>query len=354
MPADDPALDRLSYAAIVATRNRAEALALSLPLLLAQSRLPAEVVVVDSSDDPAPVAAVVEATAKTAPRPVRLVRAKPGLTHQRNVGLSETTAPIVLFPDDDSLLYPDAAERILETYERDREGRLSAIGGREADRPPQGIDQSAAPAEPPPGPGGRLIRAIRLWVDRRLTGASPFEHLGRTLNARHRPPDWLAAANCLPVAYVTGFRMSFRRSALLGFDETLERYAWFEDIDAHLGAMRTGLVVAHLDALVHHHRFPGPRGDGRTIGRWAVLNRAYVAMKHVRANPEVFPAPGREAWRIRLHGAIRVAGYLPGVRSAWGRARLRGALEGWMRVGPLLRADAKALAAAYARASAPR
>lgn len=343
--------DRLSYAAIVATRNRAEALALALPLLLGQTRPPAEVVVVDSSDDPAPVAQAVAAAAAGQGVPVRLVRCAPGLTRQRNVGLAETTAPVLVFPDDDSLFYPDAAERILAVYERDRAGLIAAVGGREVLEPPPGVETGRAPGEASLGPIARRLVPLRLWLDARLTGASPFERIGRRLNAARPAPHWLDDMRCVPVAYVTGFRMSFRRSALEGFDETLGRYAWFEDIDAHFGAMRRGLVVACLGARVFHHRFPGARGDGGSIGRWAVLNRAYVAMKHVRRNGDAFPSPGREAWRVRLHGALRVLGYLPGARTGWGRARLLGAAAGWWRMGPLLRAGAEDLAQAYRTAA---
>ena len=50
---------RLTYDAVIATRHRIEALKLSIPLLLAQSRPPARLIVIDSSDDHAPVAKTV-------------------------------------------------------------------------------------------------------------------------------------------------------------------------------------------------------------------------------------------------------------------------------------------------------
>ena len=47
----------LGFDIVLATRNRPEALALSIPLMLSQSRQPGRLIVIDSSNDHAPVAA---------------------------------------------------------------------------------------------------------------------------------------------------------------------------------------------------------------------------------------------------------------------------------------------------------
>jgi hypothetical protein len=44
---------------VIATRNRPEALALTIPLILGQSRQPEKLIVIDSSNDHGPVADVV-------------------------------------------------------------------------------------------------------------------------------------------------------------------------------------------------------------------------------------------------------------------------------------------------------
>jgi len=346
LPGPGPAL---AWDAVVATRNRAEVLALSLPLLARQTRPPAGIVVVDSSDDPAPVARVVEAVAAQAAMPVRLIRSDAGLTHQRNAGLAATASPVVVFPDDDSLFYPDAAERILAVYERDREGRIAAVGGREARRPPAGTDLSAShrPA-PRPGPVARAIGFARGWLKRWLTPIHPIGATASGLMSAHRPPRWLWAAGAVPVAYNTGFRMSFRRAALgEGFDETLTRYAWYEDCDAHFAALRHGLTVAALDALVHHHRVPGWRGDPYAVGLWSVLNRGYVAMKHVRANPQIFRRPGLLGLSLRLYAVGRMLAYLAMTRDRFGWRRFLGAATAARRAGALASAPGDALAARY-------
>jgi hypothetical protein len=46
---------------------------------------------------------------------------------QRNQGLKLTTSEIVFFFDDDSLMYPDCAEQIMNIYEADTQGRIVGI-----------------------------------------------------------------------------------------------------------------------------------------------------------------------------------------------------------------------------------
>ncbi len=334
-----------AYDVVMATRNRPEAVRLSLPLILGQSHPPRRVVLVDSSDDPAPIEAIAGAAAR-AGAPVDLHRSAPGLTRQRNLGLAALdaagdSAEIVLFPDDDSLLYPDAAAKMMAVYARGPE--VAAVGAAEAAAPPGGVDLAGSYAAPARGRLAAAALRARKRIVRGAAAANPFLAVGARLNAVHPRPGWLAEERAVPVAYLTGFRMSFRRAALAGapglapgFDEALERYAWFEDVDASFAAMRHGLVLGAEGALIHHHRFPGRRGDGRAIGLWAMLNRAYVVMKHVRAAPEVFPNPGREAMRLRLYLAGRAAAYGAMARDRWGIARARGAAAGLARAGRLL------------------
>lgn len=335
----------LSYDVVIATRNRPGLLALSLPLILAQTRPPTRVVVVDGSDDPAPVADLLARHAG-GPVPVERLGSPPGLTRQRNAGLARTGADIVLFPDDDSLLYPDAAAEIMAAYERDAEGAVAAVCAAEAERPPPGALPDGAGAAA--GGWRRAAGRLRQRLVRAGAAGNPFLTIGDRLNARHRTPDWLAEQAAVAVPYMTGFRMSFRRSALAaGFDETLARYGWFEDIDASFSAMRHGLVIGANRALIYHHRVAGPRGAGRTVGLWAVLNRGYVAMKHVRANPDVFPDPAREALRLRAFCLGRLAAYGLGATSPFGRARLAGAAAGFRRLGGLVSAPGDTLADRY-------
>ena len=94
---------RVDFDVVIATRNRPQALALSIPLILGQSRQPRKLIVIDSSDDHAPVAeAVAKMTARWNGRVV-VEHSAPGLPRQRNRGIAHVEAEAVIFPDDDSL-----------------------------------------------------------------------------------------------------------------------------------------------------------------------------------------------------------------------------------------------------------
>ena len=346
---------QLTYDVVMATRNRPEAVALSLPLLLKQTRLPEQILIVDSSDDPAPIRALAEAAAATAPLPVIYLRAAAGLTHQRNVGLAQCRADVVIFPDDDSLLYSDAAAEIMAIYERDTGRVIAGVAARPVDHAPPETDGDLGAYEAEAvGPLRAALRRVRQEIKEASGFANPFVATGRALSAQYRAPDWLVAADVTVVPYMTGFRMSFRRSviAATGFDEVLRRYGWFEDIDASYSALRQGLVVTAEKARLYHHRVASARANGHRMGLWAILNRTYVVMKHVRANPQVFRHPGRDVARLGTYCRLRALAYAAMARDAYGRDRAKGARDGLGALSPLTGAAPDALAETYRRLEA--
>ena len=130
------------YDVVIATRNRVDALALSLPLILGQRPAPREVIVVDASDDSSRVQEVLQQLDVNVTTPIRVLRSASGLPLQRNIGLEAVGAPVVFFPDDDALWHPDFARRVLEVYARDTEERVGGVGGMEVEALPR---LSAAP-----------------------------------------------------------------------------------------------------------------------------------------------------------------------------------------------------------------
>lgn len=352
------ASDSIGYDAVIATRNRPEALALTIPRLLAQSVPPAALIVVDSSDDPAPVAAAVKHAVGDWPGRLVVEHARPGLPHQRNRGLAHVTAPVVFFPDDDSILLPGAAEEIMAVYARDAEGRIAAVCAAEAHTPPGDI---AAAGYDMTGSHRReaRLRGLRNSLEKRITALKPAHFLGRQLNARHDPPDWLAELDVVPVEYMTGFRMTFRTAAIRasGFDEALGGYALDEDIDASFSAMRHGLVVGARRARIYHHRFPSGRGDGARLGRMEILNRVYVGRKHAAQDGLPEGTKARVGRLLRSFVLLKFLAALAGAGSPFGRARIAGAWSALRAAGPLWRAApdtlAETYAAAFARATRP-
>ncbi len=322
-------MTKLSYDTIIATRNRPEALLLSLPCLLAQSPPPDQVIVVDSSDDHAAVVSAVETATSGWEGRVIVKCTKPGLPHQRNVGLALVQAPVVLFLDDDSILYPNAAAAMLAVYERDEIGSVSGVCAAEAMVPPDGFPGAMSAVAPHHLREARWRRGRNL-VERWLPVLKPSIYLGRWLNGRHPPLPWLGGMVARPVEYMTGFRMSFRTKAIwpTGFDETLEGYALDEDVDASFTAMRSGLVVGTDRARIYHHRAPSGRADPQALGRMEVLNRAYVLLKHA-GGPCGSRLLARRVWRMHLwFTVLKLALTAPKAGQKAERDRLRGAWKG--------------------------
>jgi glycosyltransferase involved in cell wall biosynthesis len=288
---------RLDFDVVIATRNRPEALALSIPLILGQSRQPRKLIVIDSSDDHAAVArTVAEATAGWGGT-VLVEHTGRGAAFQRNRGLDHVESEVVFFPDDDSLFHPGTSEAIMRAYELDTEGRIAGVCAADALDPPPGVLAAARYDMTSAHKLRGRIMPYRNRLERRLRALNPSLYLGEVLKSRFQPLAWFAAENCVLVELMTGYRMSFRTEVIRAnpFDENLKFYSVVEDLDASLAAMRHGCLVGARNARIYHHKFPSGRGDPYYLGVVRILNRSYVVLKQVHDSG----LPAAEAERVR-------------------------------------------------------
>lgn len=338
-----------TYSTVIATRNRPEALALSLPLHLAQSRLPERIIVVDGSDDPSANAALVARVAATSPIPLSHQPSPPGASLQRNAGIDQVTSDVTFLPDDDSLVLPGALDAMMRIYDRDAAGRIGGVAATETRRRPSDPGARAAPEAAPAYRMRRsdrlkaLIAPTRARIEDRLV-PDPMKLAAHRLMARLPAPEpWLAEEDAARVEWMTGFRMSFRTPVIraVGFNEGLGRYALFEDVDAGLGVLRTHALVTTSRALIYHHKAPEDRAGGRQLGALHVLNRAYVTLRHA-------PLDGRLRAAILRHARYKALQYRlePG---DFGRDRFAGAQAAIAALPELMAAAPGALDAAYLR-----
>ena len=269
-----------SVAIVIATFRRPDALREVVTGVLAQAPDDAEIVVVDQSEPPSPQ-----------PSRVRVLTRKPGLPAARNSGIAATTAPIVLFLDDDVRLHPGCIAAHLAAY---RDPTVGGVVGRIVER---SLRPNARTTTNRVDPGGRIVT--------RLDGPLPVE------------VDTLKGAN-----------MSFRRAALVDagpFDERYGGTALLEDADLSTRVRAEGWRLVYApDAAVDHLHLPVGgvrRADRVETERWRFRNTGYFVRRHRgrRAAPRL----------VATFGAIAVA---RAVR--WGRpdlvTRLLAALaEGW-------------------------
>lgn len=235
---------------MLATLERADDLARLLRQLVLQAPQASQIVVVDQSGPEAlaRTAAQIEALADARIR--HLPRAIRGLPGARNAGLAATSAPIVLFLDDDVELLPGCLVSHLSRY---RDPTVGGVVGRIIERR---LRPNAWRTT------NRLDAAGRIRT--RLDGPDPVE-----------------------IETLKGANMSWRRRALIeagGFDEAYAGTSLLEDADASVRVRAVGwrLVYEPDAAVVHHHRPTGgvrPQRPADAI-RWRFHNTALFLRRH--------------------------------------------------------------------------
>lgn len=313
------------FSTVIVTRNRPDALALSLPLHLTQSALPERILVIDSSDDPSANQALVGRLARDTAVPLAHQTAPAGISLQRNIGLDQVSSDVVFMPDDDSLLHEGAVEAMLRVYDADSAGQVGGVCAVESRTPPPGTIEPAAAARPySKSRMDRLKLALAPRINRfeDRHAPDPMKVAARRLYADLPAPAWMGAQRAVRVEWMTGFRMSFRTALLkqVRFNELLGRYSLYEDVDAGLRAIARGYsLLAAEDAAIYHHRSPENRSNGRVMGAILILNRAYVACRSGLCD-------SRMQADIRRHARLVTARMsLLAVRNAYERERLAGA-----------------------------
>jgi len=258
-----------SCSVIVPTLDRPESIRRVLREVLDQAGADVEVVAVDQSAPDERAALRRWAMERGDPRLTVVERDEPGLPAARNAGVAATTAPIVVFLDDDVTLDP---------------GCLGA--------------HVAAYVDPTVGGVVGRIREERL----RSNAPSPTCRIG--LDGRTRVG--LDGDTSGEVETVKGANMSFRRAALHDagpFDAAYRGTALLEDADLSTRVRRAGwrLVFVPEAAIIHHHHPTGGvrMGADAQTERWRFHNTGLFMARH-RSVPAVLPA-------LATFGAIAVA-----------------------------------------------
>jgi glycosyltransferase involved in cell wall biosynthesis len=250
----------LTVSIILPTHDRPERLRRAVGSILAQTRRPDELIVIDDGGGGEPTALA----GKVRDAGVRFVherRERPSLPASRNRGMAIARGDVLLFMDDDVTLPPSFVSDLMALYEADAGGVVAGIG---------------ATVSPPKA----RRRAQRLW-DALCYRLGQTRWVPRRCAARHvrLPPPLrgpLAAARRL-----YGCAMSFR--AAVGrahrFDEALAGYALGEDMDYSFRVGKTRALFLAAGLRVAHEPGGGGRPDGRALGRMYVVNHLRIAAR---------------------------------------------------------------------------
>jgi GT2 family glycosyltransferase len=267
----------LTWAWCIATYKRHNVLERSTALALSQTIPPSEVIVTDASPDwevgAARIADLVDRAATAGlPRPrLSYERAeKASLPHQRNQSVSRSTADILVMFDDDTLMFPDTAQKILEIYSLDEHEIIQAVTAVQKLEPPPppawisktdilsagGETNSIHPIDLPKKSRSRLAEFVRSML-RATDRFAPYDPVPPS----HPIPSFLAGKDVNSWKAAAGYCLTVRRTAAMRepFDGRLVGYSPTEDTDMTYRLTRHGPIIANHQAFIYHLESPGSR-----------------------------------------------------------------------------------------------
>lgn len=245
---------------VICTRNRYGCVLKCMDTVLIQTRLPNEVVVVDSSDNPALEQPLQERN-KTAPLPIRYLRSRPGLTLQRNVGVECTGGDIVVFLDDDVALEPEYIAGMVEPFCADEDGRVGGVQGSFL--------------------GVSAPRLAKRLYDRAFM-LPGFTGLGK-MQASGFPSYIPLPSRVVEVDMICGGNTAYRREVFqeFRFNEELTGYAYMEDDDFSYQVSRKYRLVQTPKAQLTHYESPASRDSVERRQRMDVLHHGHFVRRHI-------------------------------------------------------------------------
>jgi GT2 family glycosyltransferase len=291
--------------------NRRDVLLNCVRLAVEQTRAPAEIAICDASEDWETSRDMVADLIPTGMNLHYLPAARRSSAVQRNQTIAAVSSDVVFLLDDDSLMYPDCAERIMRVYEADAEGRVAGVSAVGHPHPP-GRDRSALTASDRRERAGFVESGLKklqsnefLWwlQDQIFLGSGEWAFLAYDDGHQRAADDQRIAPGLPRRELIAGFLLTARRpvAAEFGFDPNLLAYCPVEDADATYRFRRRGLLIAEPEAFLHHFDAAGGRLKRRRVAELQVTNMAFFIRKHS-------VSPWRDVPRFFLRTLRRLVG----------------------------------------------
>jgi len=249
--------------AAIATRNRAVSLSRTLDSLFEQELLPAELIIVDASDDDVTKAIVEKFSTRTGPSAtVRWIPADvAGAAPQRNQGVCAATQDAIWFLDDDIVFEPHCVERLWRTLQSDPK-----IGGVNAMITNQNYGT----------PG-----AVSRFMFRLMNGKSEVTYAGRVIGPAINllPEDRDGLPEVVPVGWLNTTCTIYRREALPDppFPTQFTGYSLMEDLALSLEVGKRWKLANARTARIFHDSQPADyKANQRALSCIELLNRYFV------------------------------------------------------------------------------
>lgn len=254
----------LTVSVIIPTYNRPKEVGDCIRSILGQTVKPQEIILVDDGNL---AAFPLQAECETAGiRCLYHKKSFPDLPESRNQGIRLAGGEIVVFLDDDTVLFPDFIEQILKPYDSDKEGAVGGVGGTVANL------KRVGPEHWP-----RLFFETLFLVTGFREGTvlpSGFAiEFGKTPFPIRRMRR---------VDFLSGGVSSFRRKVFDEFQFTrgYDLVATGEDKDFTFRVSRKYRLFFNPDAKLYHYETPNMRANKRRQGRRALLARYLLFRMH--------------------------------------------------------------------------
>lgn len=294
-------------AVIIPTRNRATALRRTLESLGAQSPQPAELIIVDASEDSS-TRGVCEETVPGLHSVVSWCRADVlGAATQRNQGVRASSRSVVGFMDDDILFEPLCFARLWSALQSDPHlgGVNAMITNQRYQRP------------------GRISR----FVFRLMAGRAERSYAGRVLGPAVNllPEDSDDLPEIVPVEWLNTTCTLYRRESLPDppFPAHFTGYSLMEDLTLSLTVGKRWKLANARTARIYHDSQPGThKSDSAGLAEMHLLNRYYV-MKRVLGRSRFQDHFNLAVWMTFSHISALAggSGWRSQVARLWGECR---------------------------------
>ncbi len=262
--------ETLAYSVVLVTKDRKAYAERTIENALAQTRLPEAMVVVDSSDPPLELDPRLQRAARRSGCELRLLRAEPSITAQRNRGVDHVSTPVLLMLDDDVVLAPEYMEVILRRWEWTGLEAFAAVVGM----------LRLAPGQKPMSPTELLVRKALMLHEQVYGGSHTTIKRSGKVRLAHWPDRevFVPVFSNLAVAYRTELLRKHR------FDERFSGYVLGEDYDL-TARLAQEAPILHTPAtwFIHDHA-PGGRPEEELWYRKAREER-YFRLRRIDRSP---------------------------------------------------------------------
>jgi len=254
----------LSISLIICTRNRVQDLRDCLDSLIQQTHTIDEIIIVDSSDNH--LTRKLSEDYKTRTEiPLKYIHTSPGLTKQRNIGISMANGDIVTFLDDDVILESNYFKEILDAF--NSSPGIVAAGGN--------ITNST-----------RLSGPKKLFHNIFLLGNQNVKKGYMQKSGYSNDVAFNKIAKMTETEILSGCNCSFKKEILDNhlFDEFFDEYGLSEDVEFSYRVSKGKghkMVITPFAKLIHKES-PVARAGYKKLFEMRIVNRYYIFIKHVK------------------------------------------------------------------------